>query len=424
MTHYIDEGYDATVAGARGAEAEDAYDALADLFLDDLPPLRLAGAETGEEAPPPATHPPAPEPRIERHASPVPRSAPRVQALVLGHLPVMAGAWAAQHARSLAAEEGRPVALLRLSAEHALAHVFGDRSTLAKLTEQPDLEAAARAVSELGGFWVIRVDATDELELAASPAASEICVLSGVDGAATVAAYRTLKALHEATLACSRERDLCVRLMGAGAERTEEAQAKIDRVALAFLSRVIRFLPPAPRIDAGSGVALLRLDRGLDVAAAAQTLVSTLESAAEPAPVPAPPAADDHPELAETRPAGSPGYAERLGLRRLRLTCPVAPAVELASDDDGRLHLLAPGADRAADLVAAEGWALANLELLRAAAGLDGTAGEVVPRVLTEIPSRDRRLLDGRFRVDLVREVRLGGESAWCCVPLNTDEAQ
>jgi len=98
--------------------------------------------------------------------------------------------------------------------------------------------------------------------------------------------------------------------------------------------------------------------------------------------------------------------------------------VELASDDDGRLHLLAPGADRAADLVAAEGWALANLELLRAAAGLDGTAGEVVPRVLTEIPSRDRRLLDGRFRVDLVREVRLGGESAWCCVPLNTDEAQ
>jgi hypothetical protein len=115
--------------------------------------------------------------------------------------------------------------------------------------------------------------------------------------------------------------------------------------------------------------------------------------------------------------------AERIGLRSLSLRCPAAPVIELALDESSRLHLLAPNIDAAADLVAAEGWAQANRDLLRAAAGLSGEpAVEIIARVLTETPARDRRLLDGRYRVDLLREVRVGDDSAWCCVPLNVDE--
>ena len=115
------------------------------------------------------------------------------------------------------------------------------------------------------------------------------------------------------------------------------------------------------------------------------------------------------------------GLAERIELKPLAIRCPSSPAIEFARDDANRLHLLGLGAEAAPDLLAAEGWARTNASLVLPAAGLTSEA-EIVVRVLTATPSRERKLLDGRFRVDLLREVRVGDDTAWCCVPLNADE--
>jgi hypothetical protein len=189
----------------------------------------------------------------------------------------------------------------------------------------------------------------------------------------------------------------------------------------------VRFLPATARIDAGAGNTLFRgaydgnLQQTLDHIgrfAPARENENASPAAADP------PEAPDAPvEGAALEPTNTPdAIATRIGLRPLEVRCTAAPGVELALDEAARLHLLGLGAGSAEDLLAAEGWARANLELIGAAAGTE-SLGDIVVRVLTDRPARDRRLLDGRFRVDLLREVRVGKQSAWCCVPLNADES-
>ena len=140
--------------------------------------------------------------------------------------------------------------------------------------------------------------------------------------------------------------------------------------------------------------------------------------------LPAPPAISENAVETPAQPTPAPnelGLAERIELKPLAIRCPSSPAIEFARDDANRLHLLGLGAEAAPDLLAAEGWARTNASLVLPAAGLTREA-EIVVRVLTATPSRDRKLLDGRFRVDLLREVRVGDDTAWCCVPLNADE--
>ncbi len=197
--------------------------------------------------------------------------------------------------------------------------------------------------------------------------------------------------------------------MGADAETAADAEEKIRRVAKAFLDRELVFLPPSKQINAGSGRTLFRGDHasGHDDFLAALPLDSR----------PAAPATTPRQDEAED----ATSLAERIDLAPLELRCPTAPTIEFARDDAGRLHLLGLGADAAEDLLAAEGWARTNAGVVLAAAGLAPDA-ELVVRVLTDTPARDRRLLDARFRVDLLRAVRVGDDTAWCCVPLNSDD--
>ena len=99
MSHFFDDGVGSPPAAPSRARE---YDALADLFLSDqpdAPTLRL-------------TEPPRAAPENPEDQAP-PAKPLVVEALVLGHFPVLSGAWAAQHARCLAEETGRPVALAR-----------------------------------------------------------------------------------------------------------------------------------------------------------------------------------------------------------------------------------------------------------------------------------------------------------------------
>jgi len=397
------------------------YDALADLFLDDGPALRLTEADADELS---ASEPSSGAGRgipsgSSLDVDPGPRAASRpdvsprgltIEALVLGHLPVLAGAWAAQHARSLARERGAPAALARLTADAAVVQAVGPREALESFGERDSLEDAARLASARCGDVVVRVDATSELDLAAAPRVDRVTLLAGTDEAAVVAAYRTLKGLKDAM--GEGARPVAVRLMGGGEDATAAAEARLRRVAQAFLEMEIEFLPAAGRIDAGTGATLYRGPGSAEGEDGFETFLSMLN------PPELEPEEFAAPEVEpEDGPAGEP-LALRLGLRPLGAVCPAAPEVELAVDGAGGLHLLGVGAGSAGALLAAEGWAEGNRALLGAAAGLDD-GFEIVARVLTDEPARDRRLLDGRFRVDLLREVRVGAESAWCCVPLN-----
>ena len=410
MSHFFDDGIGAPPVDAMPGRSAPDYDALADLFLGDepdAPALRLTEEHPTDDHTPPHADAPAAVSAMSAETA--------VEALVLGHLPVLAGAWAAQHARSLAEETGEPVALLRLSSDTATLQLLGVRA-------EPGLEfesfaEAARHARTLCRRWVLRVDATDELDLAGSDAVTSLSLLSGADDAAVVAAYRTLKGLDDVLPEDAPA--LAVRLMGASPADAETAAEKIHRVTRAFLDREIAFLPPTPQINAGSGTTLYRGGSDGDLAAALAIITAPADE----------PAADPGEHLAEPDAATDelPGdaaddhLAERIGLTVLPLVCPAAPAVAFGADDAGRLHLLGEGAGTAEELLVAEGWARTNAPVVLAAAGLAEDA-EIVVRVLTDTPARDRGLLDSRFRVDLLREVRVGQDRAWCCVPLNTDD--
>ncbi|MFI4897541.1 MAG: hypothetical protein ACIARR_06925, partial [Phycisphaerales bacterium JB059] len=102
-SEYLPSG---TSAGRRGDE----FDALADLFLGDEPlgPRGVPEPRSTGTDPAPVR---APRTRTETAVK------PRIEAIVLGHLPVRASIWVRQYAGSVADAVQAPVALLRVSPE-------------------------------------------------------------------------------------------------------------------------------------------------------------------------------------------------------------------------------------------------------------------------------------------------------------------
>ncbi len=400
MSHFFDDAPGTVSAPTREDRAD--YDALAELFMSDepAPTLRLSDSRsvTEEQTDTPETTEPVAQ---------TPRAAHTVEALVLGHLPILAGAWAAQHARCLAEESDHAVALARYAADTATIQLIAPRD---ELTEADSLEDAVTAAATRNPDWSIRVEAPSELDLAAASSITRITLLSGADEAAIVAAYRTLKGICE-IIPDDDSRTIAVRIMGANDKDAEEAAQKIQRVTNAFLSREITFLPPSQKINAGSGVTLFR---GPDENGYESLLASI---ASQPSDIETP----ERKAIPETATTAQPlSLAERAGFTPVTITCPAAPNVHLATDDAGTLHLLCESENAVEDLLVAESWATANAPMIRAAAGLAEDA-EIIPRVLTSTPAQSRRLLDSRYRVDLLHEVRVGDQTTWCRVPLNSD---
>lgn len=464
-----------------GAETGEEYDALRDLFL--------SGSPLAPASPVPLTAVPpivAPNGRCSPESEPdittivEPQAVARevlVEGLILGHLPVFGPAWVGQYARSLADEVGGAVALIGIRAGQTTLDVYGPSAT--ELGECGTLDEAVAAAAPTVARWLVRVDETSEPTMADSSRLARITLLTGVDEAAIVACYRALKRLVR------QDEDggpvgptVRLAVMGSAPERAGPAAEKLSRAAETFLGRRVEASACLSKISPGRSVSMYRgatgvgLDGVLDLIAAAPkttrqhaakaseriatpnvariadepaTLVPEMRPEVRPEPRPAvrpqvqvEARAEHRPETRdEPRAIASPATAASLcarigGLHPLAARCPHAPAVELACDSSGVLHLVAQAEElggnataeeRAlAQLTACGAWAMAHLTLLALTAPeakLLTTGARPVLHLATRNAPAVRRLLDADVRIHLVAMVEVEGKNATVCVALN-----
>lgn len=397
------------------------FDALADLFLLDGPSVQRA--------------PDAPATGI---AEPETGRGLRILALALGHLPTISGPWAGQFATALAAEHGAPVGIIRLGGGSAQVDLHGGAGA-----ERPTLREALDEVASRAAFVLVRVDEIDEPDLLDADGLDGAVVLSGVDDASLVGAYRLIKRL----VAGRGERPaptLLAGFIGAGPEAASNAHGRLARASLAHAGVEIGRTCSIERMVAARGTTLHRGPCEADLG----EIISMLRSAArdpetghgrgDPAPTipdrapsltvgPAPgpvrhepfgawPAWQDllgpageafvpAPEHAICeRDAGEPialeadALLERVsGVHPLPLECPCAPGVAIGVDTAGMIHVAAVDRD-AGMLLAAASWAREHADWIAAAAGRPRPGG-VALRLFTQRPAAWRGLLGGDVRV-------------------------
>lgn len=432
------------------AEVQDAWDDL----LDDVPPTSEFEALTDlflEDTPPPVVAPTAQRVKSadEPHARPRAEvGAPmRVEALIMGHLPMMAGAWAAQYARHAFAAERRPVMLLRDAA--------GSRTLEALpasgVTQVHGARSADDAIERCGAGCsriVVRTDEIDEPDLIHASGECDVTLLTGADDAAIVSAYRTLKQLFGAT--GDPARTLGVAVMGAPEPRARESFVRLQRAARTFLGLDLTLAAVCPALTTQPSSLVWRgerLERDYgDLLSRLRRLRPTATPArVAPAPEPKRPRAPTPLGAARTRlddwdscdllelPAVGALHEGRVsrtrellrGIRAVELRCPVAAEIELGVDDTGRLHLIAE--DRSEHplegLSAAAEWATENFELLSLAIeakGLAAPRGAQRPMLhaVTRSPARAKQMLRCGVRVHVMADVDVDGRVATACVDL------
>jgi hypothetical protein len=449
-----------------GSAPSSDYDALTDLFLDDGPlgppkdAARRLTEDRGATAPRPAT--PACI-AVERGPSMVaahPRAV--IEALILGHLPVMGSAWVTQYARHMATERGASVALLKLIAGQASLEIISPDSpdsaiagSLGVVGPYTTLQAAVAAAAKVD-HWVVRADETTEPRLAELERVDRLTLLTGADEVAVLASYRMLKALTHGRPDTAEDAggpEIKLGVMGAAADKAEDAGRRLQAMSQRFLNRDVELAACVQRMAGARTVPLFRgateasLEELLGTLDAARARVSgeaALEGTpqARPASIPTimpeavvPQGVPTSPRLTAS-PAPMRAAVGRIaglltghvpGLRTLEARCPYAEEVELAAGADGTLHLLARAAgeqerDAVESLVAAAAWARAHGTLLTlacaGAATVDGSRRPVM-HLLTERAREVRRLLDADLRVHLLAPVEVEGRAGWFCTELN-----
>ena len=391
---------------------------------------------------------------------------PRVEAVVLGHLPVRATLWARQYACHRANETGERTALIRAASGSTAVDLIGDGVNGQKKESALSLGDALGRVCTHADRVILRVDESCEPELLERDEVDEITILTGADEAAVVASYRLIKAL-DVTL---NERfgvddgaQIRVAVMGAGHEQASDACTKLRNAVETFIERQVEIVVGSGRIDAsattsvyrdtvshrGSAVldGLLRAGRGLDevegdlIEESYREMVG-VEFPASGVSVPAPGAqsrtekrAQREPEPTPQRQATeSPRIREGLcamipGLRAIEARCPKAPGVELGVDEDGRLHLLVcdeDTRDAMNRLLAAQVWARNNLGLLiRAEPSVAAPSADrdedtdAAMHLISPDPVGVREIYDTSVRVYSLARVRVGNVIAQVATPIN-----
>ncbi|MEC9373964.1 MAG: hypothetical protein VYC34_08975, partial [Planctomycetota bacterium] len=362
------------------------------------------------------------------------RKAPVMEALVLGHLPVMAGAWAAAYAGDRAAATGEGVALVRLTGGRISIDVF-DGEDVEGRESLETLEGALGVAAARARRWMVRVDAVNELEVASAAHVSEASLLCGADEAAVVAAYRTLKGLAETLEARpTHAATMRVAVMGADEAKAQRAAEKIARASQAFLSSPVETVVGAARIGETRGWKVFDGATDLDVegmlGAVRRAIADSMKVGAR--------SEARREEVVETRearvaPAATNGVhgghggslAQRIvGMTGLEARCPWAAQVELAVDGAGGLHLLVMADDEAVQaLTVAAQWAEEHAAVLALTLprGVRIDAGRGIGRhVFTVEAKRVRRLLDApEIKAHLLAPVVVEGKSALVCADLN-----
>ncbi|MFG0258081.1 MAG: hypothetical protein ACF8GE_09290 [Phycisphaerales bacterium JB043] len=409
------------------------YDALAELFLGSQdqgePPLRLHRQEESTPASPQALTPPPP-----------------VEALVLGHLPILAGPWVPQYARHLSETRHETIGLIRLHAGQCSLDIFSNQAAPISMGSHSHLSGAITHGTRHVDRWLVRVDATDEPTLATSHSLDELTLLSSTDDAAVVAAYQTIKRL-DASHDPDDSPHVNIVFIGATPRESDEAGAKITRAVGAFLESNVSINHGPEKLGPTSASNLYRGDSpdSLDALLAMLTTPASPEDHAPTTTAPhvAPrnasktPASSSPVAHAPREPIRSaPPVSEtstRLavhidGLRDLGVTCPYAPDVAIAFDTDARLHLLCAHNDSTfQSLQVTRAWAIDHATLLvtlAEALGIRTSAFDpdapITLHVLTRSVQSVRRLLDTPVRFHLLADITVNNTQTQACIPLNS----
>ncbi len=470
------------------AQHEAAYDALAELFLGELapvsardaavgvqpahrtdapahavgpatpsrsvPPLHLvSGDSCDEDAPPPGDGGPALAPPVQ------------VEALVLGHLPVMAGAWAGQYVRHVAASSVVPVAHVRLCAgrvrielvEGAAGGSGGSAARPHTFVAAGTLADAAAILRQRGARLVMHVDGEHELTLAQTCAVGRgqrVTMLTSADEAGVVGAYRTIKSLAarvEAAQALTDSTVVNVVIMGAPEPRARYVWRRLQEAAETFLGVELALAARIERIGPGRAggvvyegdcphggaelVSLLTTGPALARPGETEPLPSSQESRTAAAraiehaapTVAANPPITSHPPPQVAHVAIPVSLAACLpGLTSMQARCPHAEDVELAIDRAGALHLLAryrahePDARVVERLHAAGCWAALHRRVLSLTVpGALFDAAAPVRHLFTDRPAEHRALFDSDVRMHLLVPVKPDAAVPWVCAPVN-----
>lgn len=418
-------------------------DALADLFLGDgelgvpvanvqaAPSQTRAGREAEEQAGAPTSH--------------SAESTVRVEALVLGHLPVLGTAWLGGYANLLAGRLGAPVALAKLRGGYLSLSVVG----LDGVPVEPSCEVAD-AIAYLNSKsvrWLLCTDATEEPTLVREGDPDGVTMLTSADEAAVVGSYQAIKGLLEVEAgrpAWPDRADLTIALAGSTPERARSAGDKLRSAVRTYLGRGVRVEICPQRIgpSASRGVFagawegsiqefahLVRAARGTEGRSEAKphdtdpsregqwtdVAASKTQASAAPARPAAPPEPPAHHTPAPTRDRALQSSALCTcidGLTHIAITCPYAPGIELALDAEGSLHLVS-GVEALSNLHRARAWAQAHEALMKAAVQGFKNAGSPVCHVVSESPADLRPLIESDVKAHmLVRGVVNGSAFA------------
>jgi hypothetical protein len=156
--------------------------------------------------------------------------------VLVGHLPVMSGLWLSQYADREARESG-PVCLVRVAADSVQLELFRTGSRRPSIRPQAKYDEALRAIAPVVSHWLVvpQSSSTEALDIPAGT--DDIVVLTGSDQAAVVAAYKLVKAAHEASERAGGARPaISVAVLGADAAETAHVAARIGEAAGAALS--------------------------------------------------------------------------------------------------------------------------------------------------------------------------------------------
>jgi hypothetical protein len=409
----------------------DMYDALRDLFLG------------GPEETPtrPASEPAVAEAPRRTDAA----GHPRIEALILGHLPVQQSPWVMQYARDCAAQRGGPVGLLRIREGEATLDLVGSPAESADAPAKGTLEEALVEISHRAKSLIIRADATAEPVLAASSGVDAVTMLTGADQAAVLGAYRAIKGL--VATAQDQLPGLRLAIMGSTPDKALPAAEKIQKAVESNLSIPVTVTACLARIGAGRSTLIFRglvsediesiLDRARGLfAQPTQTKPASVipappkvaeAGAVEPLPVvpvfsrlghaaaPAP-----APILASTA-AASSLLTHVPGLRPAPIKCPYHPAVEVALDEGGALHLLrhasspAEVAAAVGSLFSASSWARDHSRLIGLAMQQSKALEAPTLHLFTPAIKDCRGLAEAGIRLHLLARVEVEGKSGWFC---------
>ncbi len=477
---------DVQIDGLRVLETLDATDERASALLAELlaEHERAGGADQADDF--------AQSVQGDESAEMIAMPHPTIEVVLLGHLPVRATLWARQYACSRAKELGETVGLIRAASGSTSIDLIAEGGQIID-QRFTHLEHALESVSDQTDRVVLRVDEASEPELLDRPEVELITILTGADEAAVVASYRLVKTLDATLGEQYGDDEgpmIRVAVMGASEEQASDAREKLENAAEAFIERPIEIVVGSARIDATGTSNIFReakahppshIINGLVNAAIhdaqrdvvqdefdqeARFEIETAEAmlqadrsveqtddwivepklSARPTPpivefpgggVRVPEGLTNGAGAAQAGGHGSkdaPTLRDGLcamipGLTSIEARCPKAPGVELARDQEGRLHLIACD-DRANDamnsLLATQTWVRNNLGLLLRAEpdlALPSTdrsdETDAMMHLISIEPRSLREIYDTNVCVYALARVQVGKVIAQIATPIN-----